>query len=365
MKTGEPGDLISVLVPAYNAEATIGETLASAAAQTHRNLEIIVVDDGSTDATPAIVTEAARSDPRIRLLRQPNAGVAAARNRALDEARGTYVAPLDADDIWSTHKLERQFARLRQVPEAGLVYCWSADIDQASYVVERRLDVEAFEGDVYAALVLSNFVGNASVPLIRREIATATEGWDPQLRTDRAQGCEDWKFYLRVAELAPFALEPAFLVGYRQSPGAMSRRIADMLRSYQRVMGDSRQRHPRLPKRLYRWSRAAFDLYLADLLLERSDRLRAAMRLALAVIEDPPVLLLRSFRRRVKRILFQRGEIDPTWRPVAGVHNLEFKNLPPELSSARVDGAWVPSRRASVTRLRTPDFHARNSSARS
>src|SRR5438874_4376035 len=101
-------DLISVIIPAYNAEQFIERTIDSASQQTHRNLEIIVVDDGSTDQTASIVKRLTKKDRRLRLIRQPNAGVAAARNRGIKESRGDYLAPLDSDDLWHHTKLEKQ-----------------------------------------------------------------------------------------------------------------------------------------------------------------------------------------------------------------------------------------------------------------
>jgi glycosyltransferase involved in cell wall biosynthesis len=294
--------LVSVLIPAYNAAATLAETLASVCSQTYQNLEIIIVDDGSVDATFALASRLSHEDRRIRVLRQDNAGVAAARNLALRHAAGPLVAPVDADDLWHLTKIERQVRRLHEVTDIAVVYCWSVEIDPASRVIERRLDQDEFEGDVYAALVLTNFLGNASVPLLRRDLALAVGGWDPSLHAQKAQGCEDWQFYLRMAARARFALERAFLVGYRQSPGAMSRQIAAMRRSYNLVMREVSDRRPRPPSCLMRWSRAEFRLYEADLLLERGDRMRALGSVSLATLLAPSATGLTSYRRRLRRI---------------------------------------------------------------
>src|SRR4051812_12704913 len=105
-------DLTSVIIPIYNAEQYIAETLLSALAQTHRNIEIIVVDDGSTDGSAAVVKLIAASDARVRLISQPNRGVAHARNCAIAEAQGEFIAPLDADDLWHPKKIERQIAAI-------------------------------------------------------------------------------------------------------------------------------------------------------------------------------------------------------------------------------------------------------------
>ncbi|MDU0349604.1 glycosyltransferase family 2 protein [Actinomyces sp. MRS3W] len=105
------GPLISVIVPAYNSERHIAQTLHSVQSQTVTDLEILVVDDASSDRTLTIAEQAAAQDPRIHVFAQPvNAGVARARNRALAHARGRYIAYLDSDDQWLPHKLERQLA---------------------------------------------------------------------------------------------------------------------------------------------------------------------------------------------------------------------------------------------------------------
>ena len=111
-------DLVSVIIPMYNAEKYIGEAIESALGQTHRAVEVIVVDDGSADKGAEVV---ARYEG-VRCIRQDNAGIGAARNRALAEAKGDYVAFLDADDYWSADKLEMQLRVLREQPDVQLVF---------------------------------------------------------------------------------------------------------------------------------------------------------------------------------------------------------------------------------------------------
>src|SRR5476651_1751628 len=102
--------LVSILVPAFNAEGFIGRTLDSLVAQTYRHLEIIVVDDGSTDGTSALIEARSKADARIRLFRTDRKGPPCARNYAAAQARGEYLAPCDSDDLWRSRKLERQLA---------------------------------------------------------------------------------------------------------------------------------------------------------------------------------------------------------------------------------------------------------------
>src|SRR5262245_55521841 len=132
-----PNPKVSVLLPVYNAERYLAETLDSALAQTHPNLEVIVIDDGSVDRSRAIAEARAERDPRVRVITKTNGGVAAARNRAIAEASGDLIAPLDADDLWSATKIERQVKRMRDGGDAvGLVYSWWAWMDERGRVLD-------------------------------------------------------------------------------------------------------------------------------------------------------------------------------------------------------------------------------------
>lgn len=117
MQTNSP--LVSVIVPVYNGERYLAETLESLRAQTHRPLEVIVVDDGSADGSAGI---AERFAPLVRLVRQPHAGVSAAHNRGITQARGEFLSFLDADDLWPEDKTARQIAALADRPELDMVY---------------------------------------------------------------------------------------------------------------------------------------------------------------------------------------------------------------------------------------------------
>jgi glycosyltransferase involved in cell wall biosynthesis len=240
-------DLVSVVIPAHNAIATIGETLLSVRSQTHRMLEILVIDDGSTDGTANIVHAHAALDSRIRLVRQKHGGVAAARNRGIDEAAAGLVAFVDADDLWTPDKIEKQIAALRKEgPSVALVYTWWARIDAASCITGRLRPTEA--GDVLERLCLVYFVGNGSSILVTKAAIAEVGGFDPSLRARRAQGCEDYQFCLRVAERHRFAVVPEHLTGYRQTSANMSNDLLQMRRSWALVADEIRRKHPHLEK---------------------------------------------------------------------------------------------------------------------
>lgn len=239
-----PIEPVSVVIPAYRANETVGETLQSVQTQTHAPLDIIVVDDGSPDDTPATVLSFAANDPRISLIQQPNAGVATARNRGWKAAVSDLIAFVDADDLWAPSKIELQVAALKaEGPDAGLAYTWYARIDADSLITSRSHKPDA-RGDVLKAIFLGNFVGNGSAALMTRAALEHAGGFDPTLRARGAQGCEDFSIYFRIAERFRFALVPEPLTGYRILPGNMSSDGLRMLCSFDLVLAEILERHP-------------------------------------------------------------------------------------------------------------------------
>ncbi|MBB3891671.1 glycosyltransferase involved in cell wall biosynthesis [Phenylobacterium haematophilum] len=224
-------NLVSVVVPAYNATATLAETLRSALRQTHADLEVIVVDDGSKDGTRALAESFAAEDPRVRVISKPNGGVAAARNAGIDAARGDFIAPLDADDLWHPDKLRLQLERFTNGPASlGLVYNWYRRIDTSGRIIDASA-APVVEGWVLYRHLDWNFVSNGSTPLIRRS-ALGDLRYDPGLNAANAQGCEDYLIQLQVALKHQFACVPAYLTGYRRTDGAMTEDVGRMIRSH-------------------------------------------------------------------------------------------------------------------------------------
>ena len=245
-KSLREAQLVSVVIPAYNAEATISDTLRSVRSQTHRNLEILVVDDGSVDDTRAIVEAHLAVDGRVQLIAQENRGVAAARNAGWQAARSELIAFVDADDLWAPTKIEKQLdVMLAGGPRMGLVYTWFSVIDESGQI-RYKVKGRAIEGDVLIHAALGNFVGHASSPLIRREALIRARGFDSCLRDAGAHGCEDLQLYQRVAAWFQYGLVPEHLTGYRMARFRMSSDRPRMLRSFQLVAEETRRAHPEL-----------------------------------------------------------------------------------------------------------------------
>ncbi len=199
--------VISVVIPAFNAERTIGETLASVLNQTFTDFEVIVIDDGSQDSTLAIVQSI--TDSHLQVFSYPNAGVAASRNRGIFQAVGDFVAFLDADDLWTADKLSDQLQALQTHPEATIAYSWTDYIDETGQFLRPGMHVTA-NGNVHSRLLLSFFLENGSNFLIKREALLRVGGFDESLI-----GSEDWDLALRLSVQDAFVAVPRPQVLYR------------------------------------------------------------------------------------------------------------------------------------------------------
>ncbi|MGV2112164.1 glycosyltransferase family 2 protein [Agrobacterium salinitolerans] len=175
----------SIVVPAYNVAATIGETIRSLLLQTYSDFELIVVDDGSIDETIAVVQSF--RDDRIRLIRQKNRGLAGAHNTGIANARGQFIGFCDADDLWLPEKLERHIAHLERSPDVGISFSGSRMIDRNGKPL--GIDQTPKLNNISAADVFKrNPIGNGSSMVMRRE---ALDGfaYRPHGETER-----DWWF---------------------------------------------------------------------------------------------------------------------------------------------------------------------------
>lgn len=209
---------VTIVIPAYNAESTIAETLSSVLAQTYRDFEVLVVDDGSTDKTSGVVSAA--EDQRVRLVRIPNGGVARARNHGISQARAELVAFLDADDLWEPDKLELQVAALEASPQAGLCVTAAVRINERGKILG-KIPAEHSD-DVCRTLLLNAMsVGMLSSGLVRASVLKAIGGFDP-----RFSQCADWDLWLRVSTTSAFCVIDRPLVRYRTFNGNMSSDIS-------------------------------------------------------------------------------------------------------------------------------------------
>lgn len=199
--------LVSVIIPAYNAAAFLPRTVESVIDQTYPNVEVIVVDDGSTDETPQIMEP--YTDP-VRYIQKENGGAASARNVGIREARGVYIAPLDADDEWLPEKLEQQIALHKSNPELMWSYTNWLQVDGSTGEAVCRADqvMDNQDGDVLRPLIGRLFIP-PSTELFRKDIFEKVGMYDEaEIYHDGV--AEDWEFSLRVAA--------RYSVGYVERP---------------------------------------------------------------------------------------------------------------------------------------------------
>jgi len=240
--------LVSVVVPAYNSGRFIRETVRSVLTQTLADLELIVVDDGSTDDTPTLVAQV--RDPRLSLIRLPHGGLPpATRNRGVRESRGRFVAFLDADDLWLPRKVEAQVRYLETSPNAGCVHT------AAHHLVDGRVeeglplrhDTRVLDGnEVIPRLLTRTFIYNSSF-MVRREVLDRV-GW--LLEEPGFLMADDLDLWLRMAEAGwgfGYVAEPLLL--YRVRPDSVSRDTLLDLTCTLRVLDRAKARAPALYQR--------------------------------------------------------------------------------------------------------------------
>jgi glycosyltransferase involved in cell wall biosynthesis len=186
-------NLVSVIIPAYNAECFISEAILSVFDQSFDNFEIIVVNDGSTDNTLKIISKI--QDPRLKIFSQVNSGHSKARNRGILESRGNYITFLDADDLWAKDKLKEQILFLDNHKDYGMVYCLGNAI-KSNKILITQISYEGYSGNIFDKIILNARFLHCSSIMIRKEILTLSNGFDETL-----SHYEDWDLWLRISLL--------------------------------------------------------------------------------------------------------------------------------------------------------------------
>ncbi len=231
---------VSIVIPAYNAATTLAATLKSLAAQSMKDWEAIVVDDGSQDGTRAIAEQAATGDPRIRVLARPQGGASAARNTALAEAQGRWVLFLDADDRLAPDHLECLLAAAAEQPDAAVLHCgWRRVAHGTTW--RNAFPAAPLDDAMLATARACPFAIHAA--LTRRDAITAAGGFDPTLRIS-----EDWDLWQRIARMGGrFVPVEGHLADVHVQPGSLSSNSARHLADGLSVIRRGHAADPRLP----------------------------------------------------------------------------------------------------------------------
>lgn len=203
-------DKVSVVIPSYNRSELLKAAIASLKSQTYRNMEIIIVDDCSTDNTPLVVKE--MNDTRITYIQhEKNKGGAEARNTGIRHATGKYISFLDSDDQWLPEKLSLQMQVFQNNPEAGVVYTGVKVVDNERMI---REIIPENKGDILKFLIKSNCIDTTSSVMVKKDLLDRIGGFDPDIPS-----CQDWDLYLRLAQITEFDFVRESLVLFYQHPG--------------------------------------------------------------------------------------------------------------------------------------------------
>jgi glycosyltransferase involved in cell wall biosynthesis len=291
--------LVSVVIPSHNRASLLARTLRSVLAQRDVDLEVVVVDDGSTDETHGV---AAGADPRVVVLRNREpAGVSAARNRGISAARGTWIAFCDDDDLWCPDKL---FLQLEAAARAGTRWVYGGDVN-----VDEELRILSGGPPPDPATVMTllprwnPIASGGSNVVVRAEILEAVGGFDPGLRRT-----EDWDLWIRVARTGPPACVCEPLVAYRFHAGNVVADPGDMVEEARRLAAkhgipvDMTAMHRRAAWASLRTGRRAQAVRQYGLAIARGD-LRSLGRAAVALFH-PAVS---------GNAMFRFLERDPAW----------------------------------------------------
>ncbi|MGC6401658.1 glycosyltransferase family 2 protein [Sphingomonas sp. FW199] len=293
--------LVSIVMPARNAAATIAAAIDSVRAQTVTDWQLIIIDDGSTDYTAALVTAMVQDDRRIRLIHGPGEGAAAARNRGLFQATGRWLAFLDADDWWAEDFLARMLAALTGAPGGSIAYCGYRRVMPDGGMTEARID------DTLAKAPFETFARTCAVVTIhcllmdRQRVADAG-GFDTSLVT-----CEDWDLWQRLSRAgAHWVMLDRPLCYYRQSPGSLTRRTRQMLIDGRRVIDRAFEPDPRVASPLPQFA----DGIARDSMGQTADQAYAWFALWCAVVGWTP-----NDPRPLDPAILAHLEREPHWVP--------------------------------------------------
>ncbi len=229
---------LSVVIPAYNVAPFIAAAVKSAVAQTMGDLEVVVVDDGSTDETASLVRGI--DDPRVVLVGKPNGGLSSARNAGIRAARGRYVGFLDGDDVWFPEKAAKQIAALEADPSISMTYSHSAYLAEDGTPTGAVLASRVLRPSI-AQLVRRNLVGNGSTPIGRTADFIAAGPFDETLST-----VADYEMWPRLMHRTGrgLLLVPEALTGYRIRASSLSMSQVEFVRDALRAERLIRERMP-------------------------------------------------------------------------------------------------------------------------
>jgi glycosyltransferase involved in cell wall biosynthesis len=244
---------VSAVIPTYNGTSYLADAVKSVLAQTYQLHEIIVVDDGSKEDIESILVP---FFPKVKYVRQDNAGPAAARNHGISLAKGDLIALLDDDDLWHPTKTAMQVKHLTENPKCALVYSYPELIDENGSVIPNEAPAQFPSGSVYLEFMTQNRISTPSATLIRREVFEEIGFFD---ENKECISCEDYDLWVRIARNYDIQFCPGTLVSYRVRNAGISRNLDRHLSARMYVLGKLSSQHDKEQKLTDREFKAALD----------------------------------------------------------------------------------------------------------
>ncbi|MEM1138903.1 MAG: glycosyltransferase family 2 protein [Pseudomonadota bacterium] len=283
--------LLSVVIPAYNAEKFLAETIASLQDQTIDELEIVIVNDGSRDGTAEAIAALEKEPGRfpVRGVHQANAGPSAARNTGIEAARGRYIGFLDADDRWHANKAARQIALMEADPSIAMTCSGWQIIDEEGRVLNRTGGGPTGRFS-FVSLLFDNPVGTTSSVIIRADVFEAVGLFDTQLKY-----CEDLELWLRIAEREEWRVENIGepLIDRRERAGQLTLNFEAIKTGWNEVLRRALEWAPDRVGPVAREARAYHDRYTAFLAYNAKDY-GAARRYTVSAWKTAPLAMLKN-----------------------------------------------------------------------
>lgn len=233
MKTGA---CVSIIIPVYNGEKYIEETVNSVLNQSHQTFEIIIVNDGSTDNTTLIIENLRNSDPRIKVFQKSNTGVCDSRNRGISEASGNYMIFLDADDIWEKEFLTECLTAFHSDANIQAVYTEGQIIDADSNNLTSHIGAKTIVSVDDILAWKEGYVATPSCTIIKSSLIKEIGNWDTNLST-----AADQDFFIRIAALHPIVAIDQPLFRYRVHENNMHQNIKVMEADHQYVFNKAKE----------------------------------------------------------------------------------------------------------------------------
>jgi glycosyltransferase involved in cell wall biosynthesis len=284
---------LSIVIPSYNVAPYIEAAIVSALDQTFTDLEIIVVNDGSTDDTPEVIerTAAARNDPRLKVVHRTNGGLAAARNTGIETATGAYIGFLDSDDIWHPTKAEKHLRQMRADPSIGISFSHSAYLTESGQPTGGYLFAEKMTPTLHD-MIRRNHVGNGSTPIVRRDCFERAGLFREELKS-----CEDYEMWCRILWSTDYRAEAIAepLTFYRLRDSSLSFNFEKFVHNADLAMMALRNCMKNVPERVFRAGHAGhYRVAAVKAVLAQQDQAAAKLlRQALAIW---PWLVFQDFR---------------------------------------------------------------------